>query len=217
MQNTFQKTTVTYLFDPLCGWCYGASPTMQRLGQHNAIQLELAPTGLFAGSGGRIMDAAFADYAWSNDMRIEKLTGQRFTDAYRKNVLGKPGSRFDSAPATLALTAVSLSDPQREQEVLKVLQEARYLHALDTSTAPVVVRLLRDMGLGIAADRLAAADAELLAANAARIQKAQALMRALGAQGVPALAVTDDGGRRLLRGDALYGSFDGLLEQIEAA
>lgn len=217
MQNTFQKTIVTYLFDPLCGWCYGASPTMQRLGQHSAIQLELAPTGLFAGSGGRALDAAFADYAWSNDQRIEKLTGQRFTDAYRKNVLGKPGSRFDSAPATLALTAVSLSDPQREPEALKALQEARYLHALDTSTASVVVELLRGMGLGIAADRLAAADTELLATNAARIQKAQALMQALGAQGVPALAVTDGREHRLLRGDALYGSFDGLLAQIGAA
>jgi putative protein-disulfide isomerase len=217
MQTTFQKTTVTYLFDPLCGWCYGASPAMQRLGQHSAIQLELAPTGLFAGSGGRTLDAAFADYAWSNDMRIEKLTGQRFTDAYRKNVLGKPGSRFDSAAATLALTAVSLSDPQRELEALKALQEARYLRALDTSTAPVVVKLLRDMGLGMAADRLEAADTKLLAVNAARIQKAQALMQALSAHGVPTLAVTDGRGRRLLRGDALYGSFDGLLAQIGAA
>lgn len=217
MQTTFQKTTVTYLFDPLCGWCYGASPAIQRLGQHSAIQLELAPTGLFAGSGGRTLDAAFADYAWSNDMRIEKLTGQRFTDAYRKNVLGKPGSRFDSAATTLALTAVSLSDPQRELEALKALQEARYLRALDTSTAPVVVKLLRDMGLGMAADRLEAADTELLAVNAARIQKAQALMQALSAQGVPTLAVTDGRGRRLLRGDALYGSFDGLLAQIGAA
>jgi putative protein-disulfide isomerase len=217
MQTTFQKTTVTYLFDPLCGWCYGASPAIQRLGQHSAIQLELAPTGLFAGSGGRTLDAAFADYAWSNDMRIEKLTGQRFTDAYRKNVLGKPGSRFDSAATTLALTAVSLNDPQRELEALKALQEARYLRALDTSTAPVVVKLLRDMGLGMAADRLEAADTELLAVNAARIQKAQALMQALSAQGVPTLAVTDGRGRRLLRGDALYGSFDGLLAQIGAA
>lgn len=46
------------------------------------LELELAPTGLFAG-GGRTMDAAFADYAWSNDLRIAKLTGQRFTEAWR--------------------------------------------------------------------------------------------------------------------------------------
>jgi putative protein-disulfide isomerase len=54
------RTTVTYLFDPLCGWCYGASTTIQRLELQRDIRLELAPTGLFA-SDERMMDAAFAD------------------------------------------------------------------------------------------------------------------------------------------------------------
>lgn len=210
-------TTVTYLFDPLCGWCYGASPAIQKLGQHATIQLELAPTGLFAGAGGRTMDAAFADYAWSNDMRIEKLTGQRFTEDYRTQVLGKHGSRFDSATVTLALTAVSLTAPQRELEALKILQEARYVHALDTCAVPVVEKLLRDMGLSAAADCLAAGDTGLLTANAARVHKAQGLMQRFGAQGVPTLIVTDDNGSRLLRGNALYGSFDSLLSHIVAA
>jgi len=214
--DTQTHTTVTYLFDPLCGWCYGASPAIQKLGQHGGLTLELAPTGLFAG-GGRTMDAAFANYAWSNDQRIAKLTGQRFTEAYRQNVLGRHGSRFDSATTTLALTAVALTEPQRELETLKVLQEARYVHGLDTNAMPVVESLLRDLGLGAAADRLAAGDAELLAANAARIQKAQGLMQTFGAQGVPTLVVTDDNGSRLLRGNALYVSFDSLLSHIATA
>lgn len=208
-------TTVTYLFDPLCGWCYGASPAIQQLGQHATIQLELAPTGLFSG-GGRTMDAAFAEYAWSNDVRIAKLTGQRFTEDYRAQVLGKVGSRFDSATTTLALTAVALTEPARELEALKVLQEARYVQGLDTCAVPTVEKLLRDMGLGAAADRLMAGDAELLTANAARVHKAQGLMQRFGAQGVPALIVTDDNGTRMLRGDALYGSFDSLLGHIAA-
>ena len=207
------QTTVTYLFDPLCGWCYGASPAIQQLGQQANIQLELAPTGLFAG-GGRTMDAAFADYAWSNDVRIAKLTGQRFTEDYRSNVLGRHGSRFDSATATLALTAVSLSEPRRELETLKILQEARYVSGLDTTAVPAVEKLLRDQGLTVAADRLATRDAELLAANAARIHKARGLMQTFGAQGVPALVVSDEKGSRLLSGNALYGKFDTLLGQI---
>ena len=210
------RTTVTYLFDPLCGWCYGASPVIQQLGQQANIQLELAPSGLFSG-GGRTMDAAFADYAWSNDQRIDKLTGQHFTEAYRQNVLGRLGSRFDSAAATLALTAVSLSDPSLELETLKALQEARYVQGLDTCDASVVGNLLRDRGLAVAADRLAASDAELLGANAARIQKAQGLMQTYGVQGVPALVVSDDKGSRLLRGNALYGRLDNLLSQMVAA
>ena len=209
--------TLAYLFDPLCGWCYGASPAIQQLGQHPTIRLELAPTGLFAGVGGRTLDAAFAEYAWSNDQRIEKLTGQRFSEDYRTQVLGQYGSRFDSGTTTLALTAVALTAPERELEALKAVQEARYIHALDTGAVPVVAQLLRDMGLDAAADRLAAGDAALQAANAAHIHKAQSLMQTFGAQGVPALLVTDDNGSRLLRGNALYGSFDVLLSHIAAA
>jgi putative protein-disulfide isomerase len=210
------RTTVTYLFDPLCGWCYGASPVIQHLGQHSGLKLELAPTGLFAG-GGRTMDAAFAGYAWSNDVRIAKLTGQRFTEDYRLNVLGRHGSRFDSATATLALTAVALTEPRRELETLKVLQEARYVQGLDTCDVSVVGDLLRNHGLSTAANRLAASDAELLVANAVRIQKARGLMQTFGAQGVPALVVSDDKGSRLLSGNALYGSVDNLLGRMLAA
>lgn len=217
MQNKSQKTIVTYLFDPLCGWCYGASPVIQRLGRHGNIHLELAPTGLFAGAGGRSLDASFADYAWSNDTRIEKLTGQRFTEAYRTQVLRRPGGRFDSAATTLALTAVALSEAERELDTLKLLQEARYVDGLDTSATPVVDRLLREAGLLAAADRLAAGDAQLLAANDSRMRKAQGLMRSLGAQGVPALVVTDGQGSRLLRGEVLYGDADRLLDQIASA
>jgi len=210
------STTITYLFDPLCGWCYGASPVIQRLGNHDDVRLELAPTGLFSGPGARAMDATFAAYAWSNDQRIEKLTGQRFTEAYRAQILNKAGSRFDSSTANLALTAVALTAPEHELATLKVLQEARYVHALDTSAVPVAEKLLRDMGLSEAAQRLAAADAALLAANLERIRKAQTLMQAFGAQGVPALVVSGDGGSRLLRGDALYGGFDELLDRMAA-
>ena len=42
-------------------------------------------------------------------------------------------------------------------------------------------------------------------------------MQSCGAQGVLALIVTDDNGSRLLRGNALYGSFDSLLGHIASA
>ena len=48
--------TVTYLFDPLCGWCYAAAPVLARLQATPGVQVVLAPTGLFAGAGARPMD-----------------------------------------------------------------------------------------------------------------------------------------------------------------
>lgn len=207
-------STLTYLFDPLCGWCYGASPVLQQLAQQSHIRLELAPTGLFSGAGGRVMDAGFAAYAWSNDQRIQKLTGQRFTEVYLTQVLGKPGVRFDSGAATQALTAVSLTEPQRELAALKLLQDARYVQGQDTSELSTVVDLLREHGLTPAAELLLAGDAQLETTHHARVRQAQQLMRSLGAQGVPALVLNQGGTQRLLRSDLLFGNIDMLLAAI---
>lgn len=210
------STTLTYLFDPLCGWCYGASPVVQQLAQHHTIHLELAPTGLFSGTGGRVLDAGFADYAWSNDLRIQKLTGQRFTEAYKAQVLGKSGVRFDSGACTLALTAVSLTESQRELAALKLLQEARYVQGQDTSELSTVIDILRTHGLTPAAELLLANDAQLTVANNTRLQQAQQLMRNLGVQGVPALVLIQGGNIRLLRSDLLFGNIETLLSAIAA-
>ncbi|TAH13367.1 MAG: DsbA family protein [Curvibacter sp.] len=210
------STTVTYLFDPLCGWCYGASPAIERLGQEASINLELAPTGLFS-SGGRVMSADFAEYAWSNDVRIGKLTGQTFSAAYRSQVLGQHGTRFDSSAASLALTAVAQTAPAKELETLKVLQEARYSEGLDICTPQGVEAVLRSKGLTAAADLLTRQDADLQLKHDGRIQNARRLMQAHGAQGVPALVVHGASGARLVRGDALYNGHDGLMAAIAAA
>jgi putative protein-disulfide isomerase len=77
------------------------------------MNLELAPTGLFSG-GERGMSADFADHAWSNDLRIEMLTGQPFSAAYRSQVVGLHGSPFDSSAASAALTAVAQTAPAEE-------------------------------------------------------------------------------------------------------
>jgi putative protein-disulfide isomerase len=45
-------THITYLFDPLCGWCYGASAVLEKLVARPDFAIDLAPTGLFAGHWG---------------------------------------------------------------------------------------------------------------------------------------------------------------------
>jgi len=199
--------TITYLFDPLCGWCYGATPALDKLASTIGIDLKLAPTGLFSGEGARPMDAEFATYAWSNDQRIARLSGQVFSDAYRRNCLLKAGVTFDSGPATLALSAVERSAPARERETLKAIQNARYVDGRDITKLSVLSEILHELGLSEAADRVAAPDESLLMTNRARIAEARAEMRQFGTAGVPALLVGDER-RRLVRANELFGDFD---------
>ncbi len=210
-----------YLFDPLCGWCYGAAPQIERLAAYLQEQpgtgLSLAPTGLFSGAGARRMDAGFADYAWANDVRIEQLTGQRFSERYRREVLGQIGASFDAGPAYLALSAVALTAPERELEALRHIQHARYVEGRDITARPPLVEMLHAQGLRAAAERLQAADADLLALESQRRAQSQALMRELGLHGVPALVCEAPAGRRVIRGQALYGEFSELLAELGLA
>ncbi|OYW62041.1 MAG: protein-disulfide isomerase [Rhizobiales bacterium 24-66-13] len=212
-----KQTRITYLFDPLCGWCYGASATLENLIREPDMDIELAPTGLFAGTGARPMDAGFADYAWSNDQRIARLTGQPFSDAYRQNVLKDHTRLFDSGPATLAVIAVAITAPERAFEALKAIQHARYVEGRDTTDVTVLAQVLRTLDMPEIADRLATPDAALMAAYRSRVETARTEMRRLGAEGVPALIVGAGDSRRLVRASALFGSTDMLVAELKAA
>ena len=211
------STTLHYLFDPLCGWCYGATPALSTLAAAPGITLELTPTGLFSGQGARPMSDDFAAYAWSNDRRIARLTGQSFTDHYRQSVLGDRRQDFDSGPATLALTAVSLTAPTRELEALKAIQRARFVDGQDVTHAPTLATLLRSLGLEAACAMFESADADLPGANLARTGRAQALMREFNARGVPVF-IADTGTRRwMLNASGIYANPQALISELTAA
>lgn len=210
------RTTLYYVFDPLCGWCYGASGTVSAAASAD-IDLRLLPSGLFSGAGARRMDDAFAAYAWSNDQRIERLTGQPFSELYRTRVLADRQQKFDSGLATLALTAVALTAPERELEVLGAIQRARYVDGRDIARRQTLVDLLAEKGLVEASARLHEPGADLIAANDVRVAEAQALLRAFDARGVPTFILERNGRRQALQTSAAYSDPQAFLGQFAAA
>jgi putative protein-disulfide isomerase len=211
------STHITYLFDPLCGWCYGASAMLQKLIAQPDFTIELAPTGLFAGDGAKPMDNSFAAYAWENDQRISRLSGRRFSEDYRNKVLGDRTRLFDSGPATLALTAVAVTAPDREFDALKAIQNTRYVEGRDTTDISVLSHVLRSLNLHAAADRLATPDDALIAAYRNRTEAAREEMRRLGVNGVPMLIVGSGLNRRTASTNALLGSLENLIAGLKAA
>ena len=209
-------TTVTYLFDPLCGWCYGATPMLDRLAASD-VALTLLPTGLFAGAGARPLDAGFAAHAWAADQRIERLSGQRFTQAYLDNVLNVRGTLLDSSAATLGITAAGLDDPQQRLPALKAIQHARYVDGRDIVTADGVAAVLADAGMADAARLAAAPTDEVVAAHRELVGRGRALFERLNANGVPSLAVIRNDRPRLIGSNALFGSYDNLVAHLQAA
>ena len=216
MAATVSNSDVTYLFDPLCGWCYGATPMLDRLSAGGA-RIELLPTGLFSEAGARPMDEGFAAHAWTNDQRIERLTGQAFTQAYRNNVLNVRGTLLDSHAAALGISAAGLEDPSRRLTALKAIQRARYVDGRDIVTVEGVAAVLADAGMADAAVMLKKPSEPLLAAYRELVGRGRTLFQRLHANGVPSLAVVRNGAPRLIGSNALFGSFDNLVAHIAAA
>lgn len=207
----------TFLFDPLCGWCYGAAPMIAALRDRPGAVVDLLPAGLFVGEGAVTMSESFLDYVRDADRRVAQVSGQPFSDAYRAELSAGRLNRVDSAAATLALSAVHLEDPAREFEALRALQRVRWEGGRDNSDAGVVAGALEDAGFGAAAARLQAPDAALLSTNSQRIAAGRDLMRRFSIRGVPALLAGQGAAFGPVPSSVLFGSMDDLLAAMGAA
>lgn len=215
--ETPMPKTLHYIFDPLCGWCYGAGAALGAVVETRLVQLRLWPSGLFSGDGARPMDDAFAAYAWSNDQRIQRLTHRLFSERYRAEVLSDRRQMFDSGPASVALTAVMQSQPERELQALEAIQRARYVDGQDVTRPDTLAAILEGLGLRQAALRLTQPDASLPDAHRERMAEAQSMLRKFGARGVPTFIVEREGGRQLLNASSLFSDPQAFVDQLTGA
>lgn len=118
-----QKTQLIYVYDALCGWCYGFSPVMQRLAREHGdkFEVEVVSGGLRLGKdAGLIMDVApFIKEAYKD---VEQAAGVRFGTAFLKGSLAKNTLMINSLPPAVAMAIV------REQAPAKALAFSAQLH-----------------------------------------------------------------------------------------
>jgi putative protein-disulfide isomerase len=187
-------TVATFIFDPLCGWCYGASPVLERMGE-DGFGLDLLPIGL--PEEARPIEPEFAELIWGTDRLVADHTGQPFTRAYQA-LLNGGSAQLDAWPGTLAVIAVARTRPDRQVAALHALQIARFVNGRDTGDMAVVETILREAGLRNAADLLASANPVLVAAAEAAVLRGRKLLAEHGADGGPAVLLNGPDGTRLL-------------------
>ncbi|WP_207477099.1 DsbA family protein [Arenibaculum pallidiluteum] len=208
-------TALTFVHDPLCGWCYGASPLV-RAAAAAGIVVSLRHRALFTGANAIPNTAEFAAYAWSHDQRIARLSGVRFSEAYRERIVGNRALIHDSWTTALAKQVVDAQSPDRAVEWFLLVEKARFDEGQDVTDPAVLAGL--GTALGIAEDAFRAALAAPATAEAARAERdeAAALCMRHGSGGVP-LLLAERGGRLL---PVPHGSFlgdpEGLVRALAA-
>ncbi len=190
--------TLTYIHDPLCGWCYAAAPLVAAIADDPiaGLDLVLVHRALFTGAHAMPHTPEFARYAWSNDQRIAHLTGQPFSDAYRDGVLGNRHQSIDSWNTALAKQAVDAMAPGRAPAYLKLMQHARFVDGADLTDRAVLAGLGAALDLDVATlAGTIAAPATAESAAAERDQATEILAR-MGHNGVPLLVLDAGNGPR---------------------
>lgn len=192
------RPALHYIFDPLCGWCYGAAPLIEAARKVNGLDIALHAGGLMTGSDRQPVTEGLRRYVIEHDQRIGALTGQPFGDAYLNGLLRDTGAVLDSEPPIGAILAADLLGG-RGLDMLERIQKAHFVEGRRVADRGVLVGLAADIGLPEATfkpmlEKVAGPTV------AKHIAASRDLLRRVGGQGFPIFVF--DAGRGLLTLDA---------------
>ena len=179
--------TLHYIFDPLCGWCYGAAPLVHAAAQLPGLQIALHGGGMLTDARRRQITPDWRDYVLPHDTRIAQMTGQEFGDAYRDGLLNEVGVWLDSAPPTTAILAAEQLG-QKGLAMLEAIQHGHYVRGLHIAEPAVLADLAVELGLDRSAFDAAFAQLQTMPTQQ-HIDQSRRLLQAAGGQGFPTVLV----------------------------
>jgi putative protein-disulfide isomerase len=138
--------TLTYGFDPLCGWCYGFVPAMRRLrAARPEIDIRLALPGLV--TDGRVGPyAEMEGYIRGASERLRAVTGRAPTEAFF-DMIRRPGVLGRSAPPCLVLARAREVDADGALGLAHAMIEAHFERGADYNDPSTYPPLLEAAGL----------------------------------------------------------------------
>ncbi|ATM87205.1 MULTISPECIES: DsbA family protein [Yersinia] len=186
------STKLHYIFDPLCGWCYGAAPLVQAAQDIPNLALVLHAGGMMSGLNRRQIDNQWRDYVMPHDQRIAALTGQTFGDAYYNDLLNDTSAVMDSTPPiTAILAAESLGG--RGADMLHRIQQGHYVEDRHISDASVLAELATDIGLN--SDEFIHAFNATQEISIQHINKSRIFLEKMRGHGFPTFVLQDNQGK----------------------
>jgi putative protein-disulfide isomerase len=190
---TSTSSTLFYIHDPMCSWCWGFRPVWQQLKQqlHSTINIVYVVGGL-APDSEVPMPAAMQQTLEANWQRIQQqIPNIQFNyDFWRPASNTQP--RRSTYPSCRAVLAAKKQDPKLEQPMIQGIQEAYYLQAKNPSKLNTLIGVATSIGLNT--ERFTH-DINSQAIEQ-QLQEQLQLARQLSSQGFPSLV--------LHQGDSFY-------------
>ncbi|WP_394253101.1 DsbA family protein [Vibrio profundi] len=191
--------TIHYFYDPMCGWCYGATPLVESIASSSKYQLVMHPGGMLPA---KLIAPSFRQHILNSDRRISEQTNAQFGQDYIERVAGNEQLVLDSyLPTRAILVGESLGlDPF---DMLKAIQKAHYIEGKAVNTLSSLEELVVQLGLDQQLWREKMQTREPL--EDAVIDISHQMMTRLGVQGYPTLMIEDNGEFKRLPHTEFYG------------
>jgi putative protein-disulfide isomerase len=138
------SSQLLYIADPMCSWCWGFSPVIDRVREHfgDILPLELLMGGLRPGTDEPMTFGMKAEIKghWQH---VQEASGQPFDFAF----FDREGFVYDTEPASRAVVVVRHLEPDRVFDFFKGVQEAFYALNRDVTDPDVLTEIAIETGL----------------------------------------------------------------------
>jgi len=208
------KPELIYIFDPLCGWCYGFDPVMMRLERNYADEVDFVvfSGGMLVGEAARPI-AEMRGYIKSVLPTLAERTGIEVGDAFLTGILEDDTYINDSLPPSMALNAFKELKPEGALAYAHDLQFAHFVEGKSLNDPATFVAVAESNGVGAEAFMERYQDPECRGRTEAEFE----LWRGLGVSGYPTLILAGrEGMRGVSRGFRTFEELAPLLEKMLA-
>ena len=170
-----------YVYDALCGWCYGFSPTLKAFAETHNARVDVLSGGMIRGEREGMLSEV-APYLRTAYKDVERRTGVKFGEAFVE-VLTNGDLYMTSEPAAALLAWARMQAPGRDLEAAHELQQGVYYHGHGPRSGALARHLAAALGL----DGDAAVSAMTSEEYRVQAERDFAISRQLDVRGFPAL------------------------------
>ncbi|WCN07714.1 DsbA family protein [Marinomonas mediterranea] len=200
-----------YVNDPLCGWCYGASPLILAANELECVHVTLHCGGLWIGDRRQKMGPKLQQFVLPHDKRIAEMSGLVFGDRYQHELLKNEDLILDSEPPIRAII-VSESLENKGLQMYAAIQNAHYQDGRYVSDINNLAEIAEEVGLR--RDRFL--DEYLKVDLASHLSDSLEWLRKLQGQGYPTVGLEIDGVLSSIEVSRFLGKTDQFKQHIEA-
>ncbi len=134
-----QKDTLIYIGDPMCSWCYGFGPELEKLVEKNPqLVLKIVTGGLRADGTEKFSE--LGGFLKSHWQEIHHRTGLPF----KYDILQNQELYYNTEPACRAVISVRILKPAIEMAYFRALQNSFYADNMNPISTQTFVQLAKE-------------------------------------------------------------------------